>query len=117
MAELGAVVRVLGSKLVADHALERPSDTVRMRQTLEQLSEWLARAIQEGRAALNSLRTSDENSVSHEGPRVQPGLIQKLRLLACNSLGGFVVLRHRLDRRRRAAPGCRRAPLVGMEPR
>jgi signal transduction histidine kinase/streptogramin lyase len=49
---------VQGSKLVADHALERSSDPVRMRQTLEQLSEWLARAIQEGRAALNSLRTS-----------------------------------------------------------
>jgi signal transduction histidine kinase len=32
-------------------------DLVRMRQTLEQLSEWLARAIQEGRAALNALRT------------------------------------------------------------
>jgi len=49
---------VEGSKLVTDHALERSSDPVRMRQTLEQLSEWLARAIQEGRAALNSLRTS-----------------------------------------------------------
>ena len=49
---------VQGSKLVADDALERSGDPVRMRQALEQLSEWLARAIQEGRAALNSLRTS-----------------------------------------------------------
>jgi signal transduction histidine kinase/ligand-binding sensor domain-containing protein len=49
---------IQGSKLVADDALERPGDTVRTRQALEQLSEWLARAIQEGRAALNSLRTS-----------------------------------------------------------
>jgi signal transduction histidine kinase/ligand-binding sensor domain-containing protein len=49
---------VQGSKLVADDALERSSDPVRMHRALEQLSEWLARAIQEGRAALNSLRTS-----------------------------------------------------------
>ena len=49
---------VQGSKLVADHALERSGDPVRTRQALEQLSEWLARAIHEGRAALNSLRTS-----------------------------------------------------------
>lgn len=49
---------VQGSKLVADDALERPGDAVRMRHSLEQLSEWLARAIEEGRAALNSLRTS-----------------------------------------------------------
>jgi signal transduction histidine kinase len=48
---------VQGSKLVADDALDTSGDLVRMRQTLEQLSEWLARAIQEGRAALNALRT------------------------------------------------------------
>ena len=49
---------VQGSKLVADHALKRSSDPVQMHRALEQLSEWLDRAIQEGRAALNSLRTS-----------------------------------------------------------
>jgi signal transduction histidine kinase len=49
---------VQGSKLVADDALERSSDPVRMHRALEQLSEWLAQAIQEGRAALNSQRTS-----------------------------------------------------------
>jgi signal transduction histidine kinase len=49
---------VQGSKLVADHALEKSGDPVLMHRALEQLSEWLARAIQEGRAALNSLRTS-----------------------------------------------------------
>ena len=47
-----------GSKLVADDALDQPADLARMRRTVEQLSEWLARAIQEGRAALQSLRTS-----------------------------------------------------------
>jgi len=49
---------VQGSKLVVGRALESSSDPVRMHRALEQLSEWLARAIQEGRAALNSLRTS-----------------------------------------------------------
>ncbi len=49
---------VQGSKLVVDYALESSSDPVRMHRALEQLFEWLARAIQEGRAALNSLRTS-----------------------------------------------------------
>ena len=49
---------VQGSKLVADQALETSSDPVSMRRALEQLSGWLARAIHEGRAALNSLRAS-----------------------------------------------------------
>jgi len=47
-----------GSKLVADDALDQPADLARMRRTVEQLAEWLSRAIQEGRAALQSLRTS-----------------------------------------------------------
>ncbi len=49
---------IQGSKLVADDALDRSADPARMRHALEQLSEWLNRAIQEGRAALHSLRTS-----------------------------------------------------------
>ena len=49
---------IQGSKLVADNALDPPADPTRMRHAMEQLSEWLDRAIQEGRAALNSLRTS-----------------------------------------------------------
>ena len=49
---------IQGSKLVADDALDQSADPARMHHALEQLSEWLARAIQEGRAALNSLRTS-----------------------------------------------------------
>ena len=47
-----------GSKLVADDALDQPADPVQMRRAVEKLSEWLARAIQEGRAALYSLRAS-----------------------------------------------------------
>jgi signal transduction histidine kinase len=49
---------IQGSKLVADHALKPSTDPVRMRGALEQLSVWLERATQEGRAALNSLRTA-----------------------------------------------------------
>ncbi len=49
---------IQGSKMVADDALDPAADAQRMRGALEQLSGWLARAMQEGRAALHSLRTS-----------------------------------------------------------
>ena len=47
-----------GSKLAADSALKQASDLARMRGALEQVSLWLGRATEEGRAALSSLRTS-----------------------------------------------------------
>ena len=49
---------IQGSKLVADSALKQSPDPTRMRGALEQLSGWLGRATEEGRAALSSLRTS-----------------------------------------------------------
>jgi signal transduction histidine kinase len=49
---------VQGSKLVADHALKNASDHDQLVRAVEQLAEWLAQANEEGRAALNSLRTS-----------------------------------------------------------
>src|SRR5258707_10040464 len=49
---------IQGSKLVADDALESSTDPIRMRLAMEQLSAWLTKAMQEGRAALNSLRTT-----------------------------------------------------------
>src|SRR5271165_2252517 len=49
---------IQGSKLVADDALEKPSDPVRLRRAMEQLSVWLGQATEEGRTALNSLRSS-----------------------------------------------------------
>ena len=49
---------VQGSKLVVDDVLDDSSDPARMRHAMEQLSNWLGQATQEGRAALNSLRTS-----------------------------------------------------------
>jgi signal transduction histidine kinase/ligand-binding sensor domain-containing protein len=49
---------IQGSKLVADDALSATTDPSHMRQAMEKLSAWLGRATEEGRAALNSLRTS-----------------------------------------------------------
>ena len=61
---------VQGSKLVADNALEKPNDAGYLHQAMRQLSGWLGQATQEGRAALNSLRTStlDTNDLA-EGLR------------------------------------------------
>ena len=47
-----------GSKLVADDALEHRSDVEYTGRSLEKLSEWIGRAMREGRAALNALHTS-----------------------------------------------------------
>ena len=49
---------IQGSKLVADDALEQSTDPIRMRRAMEQLAVWLGTATQEGRAALNSLRSA-----------------------------------------------------------
>jgi signal transduction histidine kinase len=49
---------IQGSKLVADDALDSSTDPIRMRRAMEQLSVCLATAMQEGRSALNSLRTT-----------------------------------------------------------
>jgi signal transduction histidine kinase/ligand-binding sensor domain-containing protein len=54
---------VQGSKMVADDALEHVGgDAERLRRAMERLSEWLGRAVNEGRAALNSLRASTVES-------------------------------------------------------
>jgi signal transduction histidine kinase len=47
-----------GSKLVADDALEHRSDVEYRSRSLEKLSEWIDRAMREGRAALNTLHAS-----------------------------------------------------------
>jgi len=49
---------VQGSKMVADDALDHASDSEHVRRALTRLTEWLGRAVDEGRAALNSLRAS-----------------------------------------------------------
>jgi signal transduction histidine kinase/ligand-binding sensor domain-containing protein len=47
-----------GTKLVADSALKHSTDPIRMRSAMEQVSIWMGQATEEGRTALNSLRTS-----------------------------------------------------------
>jgi signal transduction histidine kinase len=49
---------IQGTKLVADSALKQSADPIRMRSAMEQVSVWMGQAKEEGRAALNSLRTS-----------------------------------------------------------
>jgi signal transduction histidine kinase len=49
---------IQGSKMVADDALDEASSPARMRHAIEQLSVWLGQATEEGRTALNSLRSS-----------------------------------------------------------
>ena len=57
---------IQGSKLVADDAMDPSADSIRMRRAVERLSKWLGQAMEEGRAALNSLRTSitEENDLA-----------------------------------------------------
>lgn len=49
---------IQASKMIANGVLARPDDPVHTRSAIERLSGWLDQAVQEGRAALNSLRTS-----------------------------------------------------------
>lgn len=49
---------VQGSRMVAEHALKNASDHDGLVRAVGQLSTWLVRATEEGRAALNSLRAS-----------------------------------------------------------
>jgi signal transduction histidine kinase/ligand-binding sensor domain-containing protein len=53
---------VHGSKLVADRALRDTDDRARLVGALEQVSVWLGQAATEGRAALQSLRSSGPDS-------------------------------------------------------
>jgi signal transduction histidine kinase/ligand-binding sensor domain-containing protein len=49
---------IQGSKMVADDGLDDPADPDRAYRALERVSNWLAQATQEGRAALSALRSS-----------------------------------------------------------
>jgi len=57
---------VQGSKMIAEDALDADADQNRMHQALEKLSRWLGQAVDEGRAALHSLRvtTTEKNHLS-----------------------------------------------------
>jgi signal transduction histidine kinase len=75
---------IQGSKLVADDALEPSTDPVRMRRAMEKLSVWLASAMQEGRAALNSLRTTTQTNDLAESLRrvTKDGLMPRCMTLS-----------------------------------
>jgi signal transduction histidine kinase len=49
---------IQGSKMVADDGLDDPADPDRAYRALERVSNWLAQATEEGRAALSALRSS-----------------------------------------------------------
>ena len=49
---------IQSSKMLADDALEEATDLRGLQQAMRRLSNWLGRATEEGRAALNSLRNS-----------------------------------------------------------
>ena len=71
---------IQGSKMVADDALEQSGDAVRLQRAMEQLSIWLGQAVNEGRAALNSLRssTTEKNDLAEAFRRAtQGGLIPR----------------------------------------
>lgn len=49
---------IQASKMVADDALTEPADLARIKPGIQRLGDWLGRAVEEGRAAVNALRTS-----------------------------------------------------------
>ena len=53
---------IQGSKLVADHAQQHLHDPGITRTALQRLSQWLDRAVVEGRATLDSLRNSTRDT-------------------------------------------------------
>src|SRR4030081_403204 len=81
---------IQGSKLVVDDALELSTDPIRMRRAMQQLSVWLASAMQEGRAALNSLRraTTQTNDLAEALRRVtEDGLIPRSMAVTFSVVG------------------------------
>ena len=81
---------IQGSKLVADDALAQSADPARMHRAMEQISVWLGQAVQEGRAALASLRTSttQTNDLAHAFRRVtEDGLIPRSMAINFSMVG------------------------------
>jgi signal transduction histidine kinase len=66
---------VQGSRIVAADALERPADPAHAHQVLQRVTGWLDQAVQEGRAALDSLRGSSvaESDLAEALRRVADG--------------------------------------------
>jgi signal transduction histidine kinase/ligand-binding sensor domain-containing protein len=81
---------IQGCKMVAHNALDRSSDAVRMRDAMQRLDAWLARAVQEGRAALNSLRPSatEEDDLFEALKRATKGEVIPSSMAATCSVSG-----------------------------
>jgi signal transduction histidine kinase len=81
---------IQGSKMVADDALEQSADAARLRRAMEQLSIWLGQAVNEGRAALNSLRssTTEKNDLAEAFRRAtQDGMIPRSMAVTFSIVG------------------------------
>lgn len=77
--------------MVADNALDIRSDADDMRHTMQKLSKWLHQATQEGRAALNSLRssTTETNDLARALRRAtKNGLIPASMMVDFSVVGG-----------------------------
>ena len=61
---------IQGSKLVADGIEEYLDDPPRAKQSLAKLSQWLSQAMDEGRAALESLRNAASSEELSEALRI-----------------------------------------------
>ncbi len=74
---------IQGSKMVADAARSNIDDRVVMLRTLDRLSDWLDRASHEGRAALESLRTANDEGAN---------IIETLRRAASDCCAGIKII-------------------------
>jgi signal transduction histidine kinase/ligand-binding sensor domain-containing protein len=91
---------IQGSKMVADDALDQPSDPDRMRRAMERLSEWLGQSMGELRTALNSLRTSTTqgNDLAESLRRASEDCLVKGRMKVMLSVTGPVQEMHPIVR-------------------
>jgi signal transduction histidine kinase len=65
------------SKMIAEDALDAPTDPVRMRRTMVRLLDWLGQAMKDGQLALDSLKTDPREDVDAID-RPLSGWMQKL---------------------------------------
>ena len=91
---------IQGSKMVADDALDQPSDPDHMRRAMERLSQWLGQSMGEVRTALNSLRTSTTqgNDLAESLQRATEDCLIKGRMRVTLSVTGTAQETHSIVR-------------------
>ena len=91
---------IQGSKMVADDALDQPSDPDHMRRAMERLSQWLGQSMGELRTALNSLRTSTTqgNDLAESLQRATEDCLIKGRMRVTLSVTGTAQETHSIVR-------------------